>query len=420
MVLARVNIRRFIGGTATRWTAMRLSADVLSRLLQLLVLIALARRLDESTFGTLMVGATAGLIAAQLADAGLSLVVGADVARRISAGPAALGSALGIKVILSFLSIVGLLLIYPVLGSTPAAAGAALIAAALSLDTFVQFSAVQLRAVSAFRLDWVTALVPRALTVAVVVPTILVAPEPTIIGAVWLAASGVGAAIAVMILRSRVAPGPASTRMARQLLARAWPIGASIVVSMLYTRVAVFLLQGLRSSEDVAQYALALRFLEPMYLVPAAMSAVFYPAYVRALADSPAGANRLLGRWTSAVAGLGLVAYVGLAVLGVPLAVLFFGPAFQPSGELLRVLGLVLIPGFTSFLLNQALIASGHARYNLRVMVLLLVFSLAANTWAITAIGAWGAAGVAVVVEVLLLAALGYRLVHQHAEPAYA
>lgn len=414
-----MRVRGILRRPAARRTALRLSADVLGRLLQLVVLIALARRFDEATFGTLMVGATAGLIIAQLADIGLSLVVGSDIARRLPTSAAALGTALRVKVALSALGVGGALVLYPLLGATPAAGGAALLAAALSLDTFVQFATMQLRALFAFRLDWVCTLLPRALSLAVVVPVVVWRPDPVLVGLAWLAAAAAGAAAATAVLRSQLAPGMPSGAIARDLLARSWPIGLSIVISMLYTRVAIFLLQGIRGSEDVAEYAVALRFLEPMYLVPAAMTAVFYPAYARTLAEAPSAAGDVLGRWAGALAVSGVAAYAGLALFGVPLAVLFFGPTFEQSGELLRVLGLVLVPGYVSFLLNQALIARGQARYNLVVMAGLLVVSLTVNAWVIGAHGPWGAAAVAVVVELLLLVALASRLISGRLEPAH-
>lgn len=410
---------RLLRRPAARRTALRLSADVLGRLLQLAVLVALARRFDEATFGTLMVGATAGLIVAQLADMGLSLIVGGDIARRLPTSPSVLGTALRVKLWLSGFGLAATLLLYPLLGATPAAAGAALLAAALSLDTFVQFATMQLRALFAYRLDWISALLPRALSVAAVVPVAMWLPDPVLVGIAWLAAATAGATAVTLILRSQLSPGTPSGAIARELLARSWPVGASIVISMLYTRVAIFILQGVRTSEEVAVYAVALRFLEPMYLVPAAMTAVFYPAYARTLAESPAAAIGVLGRWAATLAVLGVAAYGGLAVLGVPLAVFFFGRTFEPSGELLRLLGLVLLPGYVSFLLNQALIARGHARYNLLVMGGLLVVSLVANAWAIGAYGTWGAAAVAVSVELLLLAALASRLIARRPEPAY-
>jgi O-antigen/teichoic acid export membrane protein len=395
---------------AARRTALRLSADVIGRALQLVVLIAIARTFDEATFGTLMVGATAGLIVAQLADLGLSLVVGGDVARRAPDSETALASAIRGKLLLSALGAVALLALFPLLGATPAAAGSALIAVALSLDTFVQFATMQLRAVFDFRLDWVTALLPRALTVAVVTPVALVIGAPVAVGAAWLFAATAGAAAAMMIVRQRLRPTAPRMAVLRELLRRSWPIGASVVLSMLYTRVAIFLLQAIGSSEDVAEYAVALRFLEPMYVVPAAMTAVFYPVFSRSLADSPATADGTLRRWAGAAGALGVAGYAGLAVLGAPLIVLLLGPEYGSSGELLRVLGLALVPGFVSFLLNQALIARGQARYNLGVMAVLLVVSVVGNALAITAFGTWGAACMAVVVELALVVALWLRV----------
>lgn len=389
---------------------MRLSADVIGRLLQLLVLIALARQFDEATFGTIMVGATAGLIVAQLADLGLSLVVSAEIARQTPTRASLLTSALRAKVALSAIGILATVGLFPILGSTAVAAAAALIGAALSLDTFVQFSAMQLRSVSAFRLDWITTLAPRALTVAIVLPVIMTMPEPPIVGAVWFAAALIGSATSVAIMGSRIPIGGGSVRASFGLLSRSWPIGASIVVSMLYTRVAIFLLQGLRDSEDVAQYAVAMRFVEPTYLLPAAMSAVFYPAYARTLEASPDAAGQQLRRWVTALGGLAAAAYGGLALIGAPLLVVLFGETFRQAGDLLRLLGVVVIPGFISFLLNQALIARGDARYNLTVMVVLLGCSLVASAWAIQSFGIWGAASAAVLIEALLLAALGHRL----------
>lgn len=404
-----VTTRRGVWRPAAGWTLVRLSADVVARVLQLLLLIAVARRFDEATFGTLMVGATAGLIVAQATDVGLSLVVSADVARRLPTALGNLGSALAIKVGLTFVGWTLLLSLYPFLGGTSAAAGAVLVAAALSLDTFVQFAAAQLRAVGLFFHDWATAVAPRVLGLIIIVPVVLSLPEPRMVGFAWLCSAIASSAFAGWMLWSQIPPGEPSRAAARQLLRRAWPIGGSIVASMLYTRVAIFLIQALRSSEDVAAYAIAMRLIEPMYLVPAALTAVLYPAYAQNAPDRPGAANAQLLRAIAAAVAAAAVGYAGLTILGRPVSVLLFGEFFAASGELLPVLGLVLFPGFVSFLLNQALIARGLARYNLVVMLGLLVVSVVANTIAIESSGIAGAAVVAVGVELLLLLALAIR-----------
>jgi O-antigen/teichoic acid export membrane protein len=410
--------RRGVWRPAAGWTLLRLSADVIGRILQLMLLIAVARRFDEATFGTLMVGATAGLVVAQAADLGLGLVVASDVARRLPQSLTSLGTALAIKVVLSAIGCIVLVGLYPLLGGTSAAAGAVLLAAAFSLDTFVQFSATQLRAAGAFVLDWTTAVIPRLLGLLIVVPVVLSLPVPRMVGFSWLIASLASGGIGVWILATQVTPRSPSFTVARSLVARAWPIGASILVSMLYTRVAIFILEGVRSSQEVAAYAVAVRMTDPLYLIPAAMSAIFYPAYVKNARSRPDAARAQLWRAIIGAAAAAAVCYAGLAILGRPVAALLFGDFFAVSGELVALLGLILIPGFISFLLNQALIARGLARYNLFVMGGLLVVSLIANWWAISTYGIWGAAAVAVGVEWLLLIALSLRMILAHRQPA--
>jgi O-antigen/teichoic acid export membrane protein len=401
---------RWLGRPAARRSLLRLSADVIGRILQLLVLIAIARTLDEGTFGTIALGAAAGLIIGQLADLGLQLTVSADVARRLPIAPVSIGSALLTKAGLSIVAIPLYVVLFIVLGSDDAAAGAALVAAAVALDTFIQFSATTLRAASAFWQDWLTAVVPRAIAAAFVIPVALAVADPRLIGAAWLSAAALSAGIAMLLLRSQLAIGSPDAEVVRELLRRSWPIGASIVVGMAYTRVGLFTLEALKSSSEVAVYAVASRMVEPAYLLPAAGTAIFYPSYTRTLHEQPGSAPAQLIRWLVAMAAIGAAAYLLLAVAGPLIASLLFGEFYTASGELLRLLGLVLVPGFVSYVLNQALIARGQARYNLLVMSALLVFAVITSIWAVSAFGTWGAASVAVAVEILLFAALVRRM----------
>jgi O-antigen/teichoic acid export membrane protein len=405
---------RWLWRPAARRSMVRLSADVIGRILQLIILVAIARRLDDATFGTIALGSAAGLIIGQVADLGLQLTVAADIARRFPRAAVSIGSALATKAVLSILLTPLYLVLYLLLGADPASAGAALVAAALALDSFVQFSATTLRAANAFWQDWLVAVVPRMVAVFFVIPVTLTLPEPRMIGFAWLTASFLSAGFAVLLLGSQLAIAPPEGTVSRQLLRRAWPIGASIVVGMAYTRLGLFMLEALRSSSEVAIYAVASRLVEPTYLIPAAGAAIFYPSYARTLHERPRIAAKQLARWLVAMAGIGAAGYLALTVLGPIIAVVLFGEFFAPSGELLRLLALVIIPGFVSYVLNQALIARGHARYNLVVMATLLTLSFAGNVWAVGEFGTWGAAGVAVGIEALLLIALLHRVIRLH------
>ena len=407
--VGRAGALRWLWRPAARRSAVRLSADVLGRIIQLVVLVVIARSVDEATFGTLVLGSTAGLIIGQASDLGLMLTVASDIARSVPRVGVAVGSALATKTGLALLALPIYLAIFMLLGSDGAALGAALLATALALDSFVQFSATSLRAAGAFWQDWLVAVVPRAATLLFVVPVTLAFRDPAVIGAAWLAASILAAGFAVWRLASRVTISAAHRATIRGLIHRSWPIGASIVAGMAYTRMGIFTLEALRSSSEVAVYAVASRLVEPAYLIPAAGVAIFFPSYARTLHERPASARQQLTRWVVAMAAIGLITYGILAVGGPLISSLLFGEFYAASGELLVLLALVVVPGFVSYLLNQALIADGHARYNLTVMGILLAASVVGNIALVGRFGTWGAAAVAVAIELVLIAALLHR-----------
>ncbi|MDP9271398.1 MAG: polysaccharide biosynthesis C-terminal domain-containing protein [Chloroflexota bacterium] len=397
---------RWLWRPAARRSLLRLSADVVGRALQLIILVAVARRLDSATFGTIVVGSTTGLLVGQAADLGLQLTVAADTARRLIRTSLSIGSALAVKVVLTLAAVPIFALLFVLLGADSAAAGAALVAAAFALDSFVQFCATTLRAANAFWHDWLVSVTPRLFAVFFVVPVALSLPEPRMIGFAWLTASVISAITAIVVLGSQLGIGAPQFAVAKDLLRRSWPIGASIVVGMAYTRMGLYMLEAFRSSQDVAIYGIAGRLTDPTYLIPAAGAAIFYPSYTRTLHERPNVAEKQLRRWILAITGIALATYLLLAVFGEFVARILFGDTFAASGLLLRVLALVIVPGFISYILNQALIARGQARYNLIVMATLLTLSVIGNLWAVPAFGIWGAAWVAVGIEILLLAAL--------------
>jgi len=394
------------GRPAIRRSAARLSADVIGRGVQLGVLVIVARQIDEATFGLILLGSAAGLIMAQMVDLGLQLTVAGDVARRRPMVATAISSALTAKVLLTVGALPLALVLFIALGADRAAGGAGLVAAALCLDSFIQFSATTLRAASAFWRDWVVAVVPRLVTAAVVVPAAVIGQDPVTIGAAWLIGALASACFAVAVLANRISLGSPARDVARDLLLRSWPIGLAILVGMVYTRIGLFTIEWLRSSSEVAVYGVASRLMEPSYLVPAAGAAIFFPSYSRTLQDDPANAGLQLRRWLLAIAAVGIATYLGLAIAGPFVVDILFGPSFATSGDLLAVLALVVVPGFVSYLLNQALIAEGHARYTLSVMGALLVFSAVGTVAAVSAFGIWGAAAVSVGIEILLFVAL--------------
>src|SRR5690606_14498893 len=70
---------------------------------------------------------------------------------------------------------------------------------------------------------------------------------------------------------------------AGRLLRQAFPLGVAIFLSIGYTRLAVFMLEYQMDEAAVAEFSAALRLVEPMQIIPAALLAAVFPAFTHAL-----------------------------------------------------------------------------------------------------------------------------------------
>ena len=380
---------------------LRLSAEVTGRAFQFVVVVVVARTLPPEEFGLLMVGFTLGLVLGQVSDLGLSLIVAADTTRAEEGVPGRIASALAVKLALLGVVALGLLAIVVLAGRSAPVASAALVALALALDSIVQFVGWQLRAIGHFVRDWVVALVPRMAVALVVVPVGVAGLGVVAIGAAWLIGSVAAAAFALVVLRRLVPFRGPSVGVARQLLARSWPIGGSVVAAMLYSRVALLILQVMAPGPEVGLYAAAGRLLDPTYLIPAALANVFYPAFSSATSGGRYGSSTLRS-WLLLAGGFGTSVTLLLFLSASVLVAVIYGPVYAGAAPILRILALIPMFGFPSYLMNQALAVRGQAIVAFWTSIVLLVVAVVAQPLALVAAGAEGVAACSVAIEVVL------------------
>ena len=380
---------------------LRLSAEVGGRALQFVLIVVVARALPPEEFGLLMVGFTLGLVLGQASDLGLSLIVAADATRAERDLHGRIASALMVKLVLLAIAALGILGIVALGGGSGPVVGAGMVAFALALDSIVQFVGWLLRATGHFMYDWVVALVPRLAVAAVVVPVAVVGLGEVAAGLAWLAGSAVAAGFALLVLRREVPFGGPSVGRARELLLRSWPIGGSVVAAMLYSRVALFVLQVMAPGPQVGEYAAAGRMLDPTYLIPAALAYVFYPAFSSATAEGQAGSSTLRS-WLLVAGVIGTSVTLVLFLSASVLVALIFGPAYAGAATILRILALIPMFGFPSYLMNQALAARGQAIVAFWTGIVLLACVVVTQPLALLAAGPAGVAACSVAVEIVL------------------
>jgi O-antigen/teichoic acid export membrane protein len=185
------------------------------------------------------------------------------------------------------------------------------------------------------------------------------------------------------------------------------PIGAGILLSALYFRIDIFLLQAWRGTEAVALYNAVFRLIEALRLFPAAVLAVTLPALVRA----PTGGT--VARVSFGVTGFGAAAGAVLWVSAGWLIPMLYGASYREAAGAFRILAAAFPLMSLNYALTHQLIGwHGHRAYAFICLAALAV-NLALNTRLIPALSidgaAWATLGTEAVVTIGCMAALYAR-----------
>jgi O-antigen/teichoic acid export membrane protein len=176
------------------------------------------------------------------------------------------------------------------------------------------------------------------------------------------------------------------------------PIGAAVVLSALYFRIDVFLLEAWQGTQTVGLYNAVFRLIEALRLFPAALVAVMLPTLVRATGPAP------LLRMAAALTAFAAVvaAIVGLAAGA--LIPLLYGPAFAEGVPAFRILSMAFpLMALNYALTHQVIGWNGHRAYA-ALCLGALVFNVALNARLIPALSLNGAAWSTLATEALLTA----------------
>ncbi len=198
-------------------------------------------------------------------------------------------------------------------------------------------------------------------------------------------------------------PAPGVT--ARQVVRMSRPFAVAGVLAILQMRVIVLLLDHYADAQQVGWYVAANRLVEAARLAPSALFVALFPQ-LAALAARPARFQRLFRTASGLVLGYSFFVSVVMLIGASFLVRLLFGPGFEESGNVLRLLIWSLVPGLWRALLTLHL----YARQQEQVVTLLLALSLAiqigAGMMLIPAYGLNGAAWTVVLGETVLAVTL--------------
>jgi O-antigen/teichoic acid export membrane protein len=152
-------------------------------------------------------------------------------------------------------------------------------------------------------------------------------------------------------------------------LREVWPIGAGILLSALYFRIDVFLVQFWAGTEAVARYNAVFRLVEALRLFPAAVLAVALPSLCRATD------LRVVARMAAPLTALAVAVTVVLWLTAGWLVPFLYGARYRDAVHAFRILALA----FPLLSLNYALTHQLVGWNGQRAYAVVCAFALAIN-----------------------------------------
>ena len=189
-----------------------------------------------------------------------------------------------------------------------------------------------------------------------------------------------------------------------------WPIGAGIVLSALYFRIDVFLVQLWSGTEAVALYNAVFRLVEALRLFPAAVLAVMLPALIRA------GDLRPLARVAMPITAFAIAASALLWLAGWLIPILYGAP-YAAAVPAFRILLLAFPLLSLNYALTHQLIGWEGQRAYATVCGVALVANVALNARLIPTRSIDGAAWATLWTEAFLSVACAGALLARGAPP---
>lgn len=391
------------------------ASDLASKLSFFAIVVMAARLLPREAFGLFSLAATLGWILSVAADSGLQLHVAREVARRPGEARAILGPLVRVRLGLTALAVAAAIPVSMAIGADAAPAFFAIVAAQL-LSSLVEFLNHLYRGLSRSDVESSLNLMQRlatlvaaiallawrpslaSLAIALVTPAIVTLAVSARLACRLSAPGGVHPSTyargALSMVEGQGAPPVREKTLTRDVA----PIGAGILLSALYFRIDLFLIEWWAGVDAVAAYNAAFRLVEALRLFPAAVLAVVFPMLCRTRSLRPLG-----------VVGAGLSAF-GLGVAGVTWGLApwivrgFYGAAYAEAVPALRVLALAVPLFFLNYALTHQLLGwDAQARYA-RVSGAALTANLLLNAMLLPRLGITGAAWATVATEVVVAA----------------
>jgi len=404
--------------------AYRAFSDLAGKAVLFIITIVAARQLSQQAFGLFAVGSTLGWMLAVATDFGIQLHLARAVARQPAAAADILRRWLSVRLWTAALSIAA---VTAILTATrmpwPDVRAVLLLAIVYVCSGLTELLHYFYRGLARSDIESSLTLWQRSAMLMSALFALWWRPDVSVLAMamLWPVLATLAVSLRIAARLARTSPSLLLPTAVHEASA-AWPdhfrrdvlpIGAGIVLSALYFRIDVFLIQLWSGTAAVALYSAVFRLVEALRLFPAAVLAVTLPDLCRAPDRGP------ILRVSAGVTAFAVAAAFALWAAAPWLIPLLYGPRYAPAVPAFRILALSFPLLSLNYALTHQLIGWDGQRAYAAMCGAALVVNLALNAWLIPALSIDGAAWATLGTEVFLTAGCVTALWVGGARPAW-
>jgi O-antigen/teichoic acid export membrane protein len=397
--------------------AYRALSDIAGKAAVFAITVVAARRLSQDAFGMFSLASVIGWMLALATDFGIPLHVARAVARTPGQAPRILTAWVKVRLWTAGIAIVLVTVTVPFWHATAGyTVPILLFALVYIISALIDFLHYFYRGLGRSEVESSLTLWSRAIALVSALLALWWRADLTTLAVAMLLPVVVTFVVSLSLAARLARESAARTNLAAELAAGhsaslwpefrrdVFPIGAGIVLSALYFRIDLLLVEMWRGTEPVALYNAAFRLVETVRLFPAAVLAVAMPSLFRA---TDAGTLR---RVAAAVGLFGIAVTPILWIAAGWLIPFVYGASYGGAVPAFRILILSLPLMSLNFALTHQLIGWDGQRAYAAVCAIALVVNVALNFYLVPTLSIDGAAWATVGTEVIVTAGCAIAL----------
>lgn len=381
------------------------AAEVISKILQFVLMIYAARLLDKSSFGKFSFALSLSLIAIILADLGIHIFLIREIARNKSSANKYFINAFAAKLALALITYVFIAVFINIANypkDTRHIAYVILIFAVLSSFTDLHYSIF--RAFEKMFYDSLIKVLRMVILASAGLYVLFRYRDALIFGFAFILAESLMLILAYFIASKKFIKirWIIDKRFIINIVKKSFPFGLALAFGAIYFYIGSVMLSKMRGDIEVAVYSAAYNLVLAILFIPTVYTNAIYPVMSRCFKTSKENLVLIYKKSFKYLYIIGLPISIGSYVLADRIIVFFYGEEYISSIIVLQIISLFIFIKFLNFLYGYVLSSINQQNKRMLSQGSTAVFNIAANLALIPKMGYKGAAIALLITEVFL------------------